>query len=92
MFTFAGATPDNLLAKAFGMAGTSTVSESKVVFAAAWLPATVTAELDGDALHSVVFWDRQFMKCATFEPIHARVTLQPGEQWQTSMRWTAVSK
>ena len=92
MFTFEGATTDNLLTKAFDMAQTSTVSEAKVVFNAAWLPATATAELNGDALHSVVFWDSQSMKCATFEPIHARVTLQPGEQWQTSMRWTAASK
>jgi hypothetical protein len=93
MFLFAGAAKDNLLTKAFDMAQTSNFSDSSVTFGAAWIPLQVRAELDGKALHSVVFWDSQAMPCATFEPIHARITLDPGEQWEVgSMRWSVVDE
>ena len=92
MFKYADATADNLLAKAFDMAQTSTVAGTDVAFQAPWLPVRATARTDGKALHSVVFWDSQAMTCATFEPIHSRVTLQPGAEWCTSLRWTAKRK
>ena len=90
MFLFDGVAADNVLTKAFDMAQTTTVgADASVTFAAPWLPVRATAAFDGSRLHSVVFWDSQAMPCASFEPIHPRVTLAPGQEWTTSIRWTA---
>ena len=89
MFTFAGAEADPVLTKAFDMAQTTRVDGANVVFNAEWISPRASAELNGPALHSVVFWDSRSMPCATFEPIHARVTVEPGKSWSTQMRWVA---
>ena len=92
MYLFDGAPADNLLTKAFDMGQTSTIEGTRVTFGAPWLPRSAVAELDGKALHSVVFWDSQEMTCATFEPIHSRVTLEPGTEWTTGMRWVSEDR
>ena len=92
MFLLEGAHADNLLTKAFDMGQTSSITGTCVTFGAPWLPRPAVAELDGKALHSVVFWDSQSMPCATFEPIHSRVTLEPGAEWTAGMRWVSEDK
>ncbi|NLF17728.1 MAG: hypothetical protein GX595_10790 [Lentisphaerae bacterium] len=93
MAIVAGGAPDVLLTKAFDMAQTSTVKTATPVdFEAPWLSVRARVDLAGTPVHSVVFWDSQAMPCATFEPIHPRVTLATGQEWSTGMTWTATPR
>jgi hypothetical protein len=88
MFTVDGAPDDNLLTKAFDMGRRTPTDGRTVLFEAPWVPLRVSAQLPESDLHSVVFWDSQSMPCATFEPIHSRINLEPGQEWRTGMRWS----
>jgi len=92
MFTMVGAPADSLLSKAFDMGKMTAMDAAEVVFTAPWQTVSLRASLPPRDLHSVVFWDSQAMPCPTFEPIHRRVTLQPGQDWQTEMRWSVNAK
>ena len=92
MFTMAGVPADSLLSKAFDMGKMTAMDATEVVFTAPWQTMSLRASLPPRDLYSVVFWDSQAMPCPTFEPIHRRVTLQPGQDWQTEMRWSVNAK
>ncbi len=92
MFVMAKAQADNLLSKAFDMGKMTRVDAAEVVFSAPWRARPLQASLPVRDLYAVVFWDSQAMACPTFEPIHRRVTLQPGQDWDTEMRWSVKAE
>ncbi len=88
LYEYEPAPDDELVLRGFPMDKREMIGRAAVVLDADWLPA-MQFELDPDRLLAIAFWDHGSQRCATLEPIHQRVRLEPGETWSTSVTLTA---
>ena len=87
LYRFA-AQPDKDLESAFSMEQATGITVPKAVFSAPWSKVKVTAEItSAKDLHCIIFWDSGKQKASTFEPISAKIKLEPGQSWTMSSDW-----
>ena len=87
LYRFA-AQPDKDLESAFSMEQATGITVPKAVFSAPWSKVKVTAKItSAKDLHCIIFWDSGKQKASTFEPISAKIKLEPGQSWTMSSVW-----
>ncbi|MEI8248463.1 MAG: hypothetical protein WCI51_21715, partial [Lentisphaerota bacterium] len=87
LYRFA-AQPDKDLESAFSMEQATGITVPKAVFTAPWSKVKVSAEItSAKDLHCIIFWDSGKQKASTFEPISAKIKLEPGQSWTMSSAW-----
>ncbi len=90
LYEYEPAPDDELVLKGFPMDKRELIDEPVVVLDADWLPG-VQLRLDPDRLLAIAFWDHGSQRCATLEPIHQRVRLDPGETWSVGATLTVAA-
>ena len=88
LYRFA-AQPDRDLESAFRMEQATSITAPKAVFSAPWSKVKVSAEItSAKDLHCIIFWDSGRQKASTFEPISAKIKLEPGQSWTMNCNWS----
>ena len=91
LYEYEPAPDDDLVLRGFPMDKRELIDQPMVSLAADWLP-PVRLELDREKLLAIAFWDHGSQRCATLEPIHQRVRLDPGETWTTGVTLIAAAR
>jgi len=91
LFEYEPAPDDDLVLRGFPMDKRELIDEPVVSLGADWLPG-VRLELDPEKLLAIAFWDHGSQRCATLEPIHQRVRLEPSETWATGVTLAAAPR
>ncbi len=91
LYRFA-AQPDKDLEGASIMEQMTRITVPKAVFSAPWSPVKVTAEItSAKDLHCIIFWDSGKQKASTFEPVSAKIKLEPAQSWTMRCDWSCTA-